>query len=182
MSEKRPHIVTIALGKAEDLFAPADTDPFSPHFDPTPAIDKVVSGVGALTLRERRRGGLHFSLREGADDPGITSRLQLALSRYCTAHIAELAAEREVMRHIGWRELWTGLGMLALCLILSTAISNSSILPHFAERLFVEGLIIAGWVVLWRPVETLIFDAGRLNGEVELLEAIAQLPITVKKG
>jgi len=172
--------LTFALGQPADLFAAPDTDPFSPDYDPEPVVEKLIGDVGAITLAQRRRCRLVFMLPADGGHPDGESTIPAALARHCRARIAQLRNERELLRHIGWRELWMGLGLLALCLMLSSAISGSA-LPPFAERLFGEGLVIAGWVVLWRPVETLIFDTGRLNREIDLLEAIAVMPASVKR-
>jgi hypothetical protein len=43
-----------------------------------------------------------------------------------------------------------------------------------------EGLLIMGWVAMWRPIETFLYDWWPIRRRRTLLEEIAQLPIEVR--
>jgi len=71
--------------------------------------------------------------------------------------------------------------LLALCLGTSAAMDAFEPLPRLLNRLFVEGLVIAGWVVLWRPLDTLIFDAGAPLVEARCFEHLASMAVEVQE-
>jgi hypothetical protein len=45
-----------------------------------------------------------------------------------------------------------------------------------------EGLLIIGWVALWRPVEIFLYDWWPILRQQRRFEAIARMPINVKYG
>jgi len=179
LTDRRTTDLRIELASPANLFAAACEDPFDSRYDPVPGIQKIIGAVSSLPLIKRADCRLTLVLADGAEDADCEGRVREALQRYCQGQVTAQRYRHDILRHVGWRQLWMGLGLLALCLILSTAISGAN-LPDFVAKLFGEGLVIAGWVVLWRPVETLVFDIGRLDREIDLLETIAKMPVDTR--
>jgi hypothetical protein len=46
-----------------------------------------------------------------------------------------------------------GIVFLAVCLFLSAFLSGAAFVPGFLDTPLSNGLEIAGWVSLWRPIE-----------------------------
>jgi hypothetical protein len=51
-----------------------------------------------------------------------------------------------------------GIVFLAGCLFLSAFLSGTALVPGFLGTLFSNGLEIAGWVSLWRPIEIFLYE------------------------
>jgi hypothetical protein len=45
-----------------------------------------------------------------------------------------------------------------------------------------EGLLIAGWVVIWRPVELLLYDWIPVRRERRVMQRLLAMPIDVRIG
>lgn len=43
-----------------------------------------------------------------------------------------------------------------------------------------EGLVIVGWVAMWRPVEVFLYDWWPIRGEVRLYDRLARMPVRVE--
>lgn len=43
-----------------------------------------------------------------------------------------------------------------------------------------EGLIIVGWVAMWRPLEVFLYDWWPIRGEVRLYDRLARMPVRVE--
>jgi hypothetical protein len=43
-----------------------------------------------------------------------------------------------------------------------------------------EGLLIMGWVAMWRPIETFLYDWWPIRSRRTLLDEIAHMPIEVR--
>ena len=56
----------------------------------------------------------------------------------------------------GQELFWLGLAILVICLSLSEVLLQYS--SYAAARIANHGLIIMGWVALWRPIEALLYD------------------------
>ncbi len=100
--------------------------------------------------------------------------------RHFFAHRAEVAEQelKELFR-TGRIVLAIGLAVLAACLILAQGITG-----RIGERTLTdflhEGLIIVGWVALWRPLEIFLYDWWPLRRQRNLYRRIAAAQVEVK--
>lgn len=80
---------------------------------------------------------------------------------------------RQRMR-IGRAALVLGLVVLVTSLVLRSLLPDA---PSTALDAIREGLLILGWVALWRPVEILLFERWESRQELQRLRALAQARI-----
>ncbi len=81
---------------------------------------------------------------------------------------------RQLMRR-GRLNLVIGLGFLAGCLFLSGFAVRLG--AGTAADIVREGLMIIGWVAMWRPLEIYLYDWWPLRDELRLLERLARMPV-----
>jgi hypothetical protein len=79
------------------------------------------------------------------------------------------------LRQEGYATLWRGLVFLALCLLGSRLIGEVTLLPGFVEHFIDEGLVIAGWVALWYPLDVLLYQRWPLARERRLYENLRDM-------
>lgn len=169
---------TIAVERPEELFTAPAIDPLAGRFAGRSGLDRLVDELElARVINRRRPFSIAVELAEPAADPAAVTG---AIRGYYRSLAAETHEEQRLLRQRGFVALRLGLGVLAICLVISTAVTNAAILPDFVRRLIGESLGIAGWVVLWRPLELLLFDAWPLRHRTRLYAAIAEAPIEVR--
>lgn len=175
MAERQPIIV--ALEQVEDLFTAASFAPLDGHFEPRSGMEQVLDQVAVRPPH----GGEQLRLRLSIRRPTEVSdeAIWLAVRGYCEAVIADRQLDLRRIGRNGRNALLLGLGFLAACMALSTAASAATVLPEFIRRLFGEGLVIAGWVGLWRPIEVMLFDTRPPQHDIRLHQAIAAAEIEV---
>jgi hypothetical protein len=78
------------------------------------------------------------------------------------------------MRH-GRTTLIVGLGFLASCLLLGGLVSR--VWPGTLGGIVREGLTIAGWVAMWRPIQIYLYDWWPLRDELRVLERLARMQV-----
>jgi hypothetical protein len=66
---------------------------------------------------------------------------------------------------------------LAVCLLGSRLMGEVELLPGFVERFIDEGLVIAGWVALWYPLDVLLYQRWPLARERRLYETLRDMRI-----
>jgi hypothetical protein len=76
----------------------------------------------------------------------------------------------------GLVSLGIGLSFLAACLVLRESLMASS----GVRSVVAEGLLIMGWVAMWRPIETFLYDWWPIRRHRTLLDEIAHMPIEVR--
>ena len=79
----------------------------------------------------------------------------------------------------GRTSLVVGVGFLLACLgaIEVFALRQSAAFPKFLS----EGLTIAGWVAMWRPMEIYLYEWWPLRRRGKIFAKLSQMPIEVRK-
>lgn len=78
----------------------------------------------------------------------------------------------------GRKALVVGLVVLGLCLLVGQSLVN--VFPDSRiARVFMEGLVILGWVANWRPMEIFLFEWWPLIQEQRLSRRLAQAEVAV---
>lgn len=165
--------LAIKLRRPEDLFV-------TPVFDwQQPPIAPVSGVLLALAHLEASDAAQPVSIRFEFSEPlpaGAADRLPVALANYCHQQVAVHRAAASDIRHQGWRSLRRGLLALVLALSLATFFRHVHPLPDLFNGLFSEGLVIVGWVVLWHPLEQLIYDGAPHRRRARLFKLLAICP------
>ena len=47
-------------------------------------------------------------------------------------------------------------------------------------QIFREGLLIGGWVAMWRPLEVFLYDWWPVRAEVRLSERLSTMPVSIE--
>ncbi len=78
----------------------------------------------------------------------------------------------------GQLSLVVGVLFLAICLLLS-----GLLLPHTAstwQGFFKEGLTIAGWVAMWKPLEIYLYEWWPIRRRGQILDKLSRMSVTVR--
>ncbi|MBM3491379.1 MAG: hypothetical protein FJX68_13200 [Alphaproteobacteria bacterium] len=168
--------IEIRLSRVAQFFASLDPAPFHEK-DLDPAAEAfIVDWVSELPAEARLRLVIHLPADAalGDDAAGIPT----AFANYFRAR--EAAAWRQLRQHWrdGWPTLALGLGFLLACLGLRQAALE---LPASVWRDgLAEGLLIAGWVALWRPIQVFLYDWWPIRRRARLAARIAAMPVEVR--
>jgi hypothetical protein len=104
--------------------------------------------------------------------------LETAVHNYF-AYRAKL--NRLEFRHLlkqGRTSLIIGLAFLAACVLTSELLRRQAGTLPIVLR---EGLIIAGWVAMWRPMEIFLYEWWPLLRRGRLYEKLSRMPVEVRK-
>ena len=111
--------------------------------------------------------------------PDLESELQTATRRYCDAKLRELEDRQTVLRHEGWSALLVSVPLLLVALLL-TLLAARSALPSLWEDVLGNGvLLIVAWVVLWYPLDTLLWYGRPLARQIAVVGAMGQMEVDV---
>ncbi len=162
--------VDLRLRRIEDFFRTPDLDPFSEWYEAysdRPAIEYVIACVSDDPSTE------HVELvvaLPGEMVDGDTERLLLAaIDRYCNARL--IAVKRQSARNNsrGWLMLAFSIVVVAFFVWTAQRFAESS---YESLAIAAEGLSIAAWVLLWHPLEALVFNRWDLRLDRRVLRTI----------
>lgn len=154
-------------------------------FDPCPIhekdLDSKAEAYIVASVRELRRppGRMIFHIDQPGDDVKDARLLAEAIQKHFL-HKAQLAnSELRALMRRGWISLAIGLvflfAMLALKEIFELRTRDGALIAVLRE-----GLMIVGWVAMWRPLEIFLYDWWPIAGQRRSFLALSQIPISVQ--
>jgi hypothetical protein len=72
-----------------------------------------------------------------------------------------------------------GLAFLFACLSLISLIGNLGASP--LSKLIQEGLLIGGWVALWRPIEIFLYDWWPIRDERDIYAKLSLIEVELRR-
>jgi hypothetical protein len=168
------HRVRLELRSLGELFAEPGFDPLGGHAEEVAGIERL-----ANQLRPLRRAPVTTRIVLPASEraPDLEDRCRDALRAVVDRRIERNRNDARSLRKEGYATLWRGLVFLALCLLGSRIMGEVTLLPGFVERFIDEGLVIAGWVALWYPLDVLLYQRWPLARERRLYESLREMQL-----
>lgn len=155
-NDSAPYEITLTLSDIRYLFQAPEPDPMLGRYSEDSGIDQIINELEPRSLR--RAVHATIILPERPLPPELEASTLEAIGRYCDTQIRWVQNEQAAVWRHGMMQLQIGLVFLAVCLVLAAFFERMSGLPDLLRTFLVEGFIIVGWVSLWRPVETLLYD------------------------
>jgi hypothetical protein len=174
-NEGDTYLIEIRLSNVSQIFN---------SFDPSPFLEKdldedtesyIVQSVSEFPLKTPLK--LVFYLPKQSDDEEIPI-LHEAIHNYFDYRKHNAARELRQTLRKGQTSLMIGLLFLSLCISLSkliTLFSDST----FAEIL-TEGLLIVGWVAMWRPLEIFLYDWWPIHRTQQVFDKLSSIEIEIR--
>lgn len=171
-SAHHPVRINLKLRELAQLFNSLDPSPFLDRDLDDDAEEFIVSWAREYPSAHSFDLVVHLST---APEPQRAAEIESAVRHYFASRAEIKRREFRLLLRRGHASLIIGLLFLATCLLLS----------GFADRLGYtslrgivrEGLIIAGWVAMWRPLEIYLYDWWPLRAEWQMLERLARMRV-----
>jgi hypothetical protein len=165
-------LIELKLRETRQLFHTLDASPFhEKDLDPAAEayIDEAVRELGAGKPTK-----LIVHLPAGEDSQEAQA-LPEAIAHYFEYRAGRAQAEIRRMLTLGLVNLVIGLAFLFACLSLIDSLADDA-----RFEMITHGLLIIGWVALWRPVEIFLYDWWPIKRRQLRSKAIARMPVEVK--
>lgn len=168
-------LIELRLESLRQLFNVFDPSPFHRKDLDRDAEDYIVGALRELGPMPARLV-LHLPVAEAATEEALglggAVRNFFAFQAQITARDLRLELRR------GRDSLLIGLGFLAACLLLRQVAlaAGTGTFPEIAA----EGLLIAGWVALWRPLEIYLYDWWPYRRRLKVYRRLAEIDVEVR--
>lgn len=177
--------IVIRLDTIDQLFNAPDINPFSSEEVDVlgePALLRAVRRLQAHRIRHWEGVRLILELPPDQITPDLETRTQEALNRYCAAKIEDNRLQIRLSRV---RSL-IGLGMVTVISVVIIALAYLLFNSVFADASdMARGIVAASisvfvWVILWDPMEKLLFDWVQPRLESNILRRLQGIDIVVR--
>lgn len=166
-------LIELRLRELRQLFHHLDPAPFREK-DLDPAAEAYIDdAVREIGLGHRTRVVIHVPEAERSSEDART--LPEAVANYFHYRARQSRVELGRLLRRALVNLAIGLLFLSACLTLRRTLQASG-----SHELLAEGLLIIGWVALWRPVEMFLYDWWPLLRQQRRFAAIARMPVEVR--
>lgn len=172
-SERGTYLIEIRLRELRQLFNTLDPSPFHER-DLDPAAEDYLVGAAREIGARPSKLVLHLPARttnaEAAD-------AVIAIRHYFEYRGRHTLQQLRLLLGRGAISLAIGLAFLAVCLLLRQWLAASD---ASGTTILSEGLLILGWVAMWKPVEVFLYDWWPELGKQRLFEHIAHMEIETR--
>jgi hypothetical protein len=177
----KSHEITIHLLDLTQLFMAPSGDPFTEEHSLESGIEWILDELTPHALGWGTRTKTTIILPMGNLDPGLANKTSEAVKRYCKFKIRQNQHGLIALRWQGVKAMQMGIVFLSGCLFLSAILSGTSVVPGFLSTLLSNGLEIAGWVSLWRPIEIFLYEWWPYWRENQLYTHLMNMQIVIEE-
>ena len=169
-------VIEVRVAELRQLFNAIDPSPFRER-DLDPRAEEFIV-EWARDLPHDASLALRVHLERCAGRADEAARLGQAIHQYFEARAAgSRRTLRELFRR-GRISLLIALAFLGASLALGDLIGRIS--DSGFAALLREGLLIGGWVAMWRPLEVFLYDWWPILGEVRLFDRLSRMPVGIE--
>jgi hypothetical protein len=173
----RVHHIELNLHDVDQLFNTMDPSPFHEKDLDDDAAEFILSW--AQEFHRPEPVDLIVHLEKMPDGHNAQRLVEDAVHHYFAyrARLNELEFKRLMKQ--GRLSLLVGLSFLAACFLVIELVvaKNFSAIPSF----FKEGMTIAGWVAMWRPLEIYLYEWWPIRRRGQILEKLSRMAVEVRK-
>jgi hypothetical protein len=175
MKHRSPATIQLRVGELRQLFNSIDPSPFRER-DLDPNCEEFIVSWAREFSPDR---SIAVDIRLDREEPSgdVLAEIGPAVRRHFgrEASLQQLRLRRLVRE--GRLSLSIGLVLLVMCIGAATLVPVQSI-GAFGE-IIRESLLIAGWVVMWHPLEVLLYGLWPVRRERRLLERLASAEVSL---
>jgi hypothetical protein len=169
-------VIEVHVSELSQIFNSMDPSPFHEK-DLDNDAEQFIVGWAKELLRDSP-----FALLVFLDKPSVTSKMASDLREAVHGFFArqsELARQRlRQLFRVGRLSLLIGLVFLALCLFAGHRVTR--LWPGSGLAAVIrEGLLIGGWVSMWRPLEIFLYDWWPIGNDRRLYDRLSRMPVRI---
>jgi hypothetical protein len=171
------HRIEIKLRDINQLFNTMDASPFHEKDLDADAEEFIVSWAQEFPVHDPLVLAIHVSQEGSMRTPDVL--IETAVHNYFSYRAGLSRLEFRRLMRDGRVSLLIGLVFLSLCLIIVGLLPGTR--PQTMWLVPREGLVIAGWVAMWRPLQIYLYDWWPLRRRWKVFEKMGQMKIEIHR-
>jgi len=175
MSEGGPARIELRLRELAQLFNSMDPSPFPDRDLDADAEEFVLSWARELPRSRDLELVIRLStpMRRGRS----ATEVETAVQKYFASRAQMKRAEFRLLMRRGRVSLCVGVAFLVACLFASQFVAGRA---GALAGIIRESLSIAGWVAMWRPIQTYLYDWWPLRDDLQVLDRLARMRVSIE--
>jgi len=176
--EQGKQCIDIRLRSARQLFDLRDPAPFRERDLDPGAVEHLLTSVREIGYREPVKINIHIA--SNATDH-IPSAVVAEAIRAHFRHERDVV-QRQIAKNFQYGRHLFVIGVVVLAFFLALSKLGGDLLAHFGfvSEILREGLVITGWVAMWRPAEVLLYDWWPLYEQRRWIDKLIESEIEIE--
>jgi hypothetical protein len=168
--------IEIRLRRLQQLFNSLDPSPFHERDLDQDAEDYIVESADEFPLQTPLRLVVYLPAEELPLPQSFD--LPLSIHNYFAYRLNESRRRLRLFFREGRVALGIGLAFLFVCVVLRQLTLATK--AGAGSEILAEGLLIVGWVAMWRPLEIFLYEWWPIRRRSRILAKLATIPVTVR--
>lgn len=168
--------IDVLLKASQQLFDGRDPAPFRERDLDEDAVEYIAGAIQEILPAPNVK--LVFWISEEPEPPLPVEVIVHAVRSHFEHEHARLG--RQLRQHVRRGQLFLLVGLSVLVVFLSLAELTVLLSAVHARQILREGLVIIGWVAMWRPLEVLLYDWWPLAQQRRLARRMMDVPVSVR--
>ena len=168
--------IEISLNRLTQLFNSLDPSPFHERDLDQDAEDYIVGSAEEISHRRPFCLVIHLPADQVPEPDALS--LADAVHNFFSYREAHERRRLRLLFRDGRIALAIGLAFLFCCVALREVIFSFQ--HNAASDIFGEGLLIIGWVAMWRPLEIFLYEWVPIRRRCRILATLATIPVTIQ--
>jgi hypothetical protein len=174
--KNKVELIEIKIRKINQLFNSFDPSPFLEKDLDDDAFEYIVSSVGEHSLKTKQKIIIYMPRNQQRK----VSEHEIRRAIHHFFEYKSLLADRSIKLKLqeGQLSFVIGIIFLASCLLIRELIISRQ--DNLAISILAEGLIIGGWVAMWKPISNILYDWWPVRKERQVYDKISKMDIEFK--
>ncbi len=169
-------LIEINLREARQIFDSLDPAPFHDKDLDADAEVYIIESVKEFAIKTPMQLVIYLPVKEAESDDA--KAIPAAICNYFEYQSQRSRKELRFVLLQGRTSLIIGLLFLFFCISAREGIT--ALLPGTAGNILDEGLLISGWVAMWRPIQIFLYDWWPIGRRRRLFEKIKHMDIEIR--
>jgi hypothetical protein len=169
-------VIELGLTSAHQLFNSLDPAPFHEKDLDDDAVDYVVGAAREISSGAKLK--LVLYLPQGHLSEFTAGYIEESIHNFFEYRRDMAARDLRHLFRMGRGAFAIAIGFLAVCVSLRQ-LALEFIGPPL-DYMIAEGLLIAGWVAMWRPIQIFLYDWWPLRNTIRTYERLAEIPVEIR--
>jgi len=170
------NLIEIKIKKIGQLFNSLDPSPFLEKALDADAFDYIVSSVSEHPLKTKHKIVLYLPKKHRK---GI-SEIEIKRAIHNYFEYKKILAERGIRLKLkeGQFSFLVGITFLVTCMLFSEYVHSNT--DTLLAGIAAEGLMIGGWVAMWKPISDILYEWWPIWKEKKIYHKISEMDIEFK--
>ena len=169
--------IEIRLARLQQLFNSLDPSPFHDRDLDQNAEDYIVESADEFPLPTPLTLVVYLPPEQVLT--AHSADVQRSIQNYFAYRLYETQRRLRLFFRDGRIALGIGLAFLFVCIVLRQIVLAAG--TRTILEIAAEGLLIVGWVAMWRPLEIFLYEWWPIRRRCQVLAKLSRIPVTVRE-